>query len=358
MKGLAKIFVTVVGLALVGLVVLSTLFIRVHPWSYGVKENLVAGGVSESDARTGFRVSHPRRAQVAHDRPADALRDLLDGQPPERHRNDARGAGDPDQGRQPRQLRPDHHLQGDRRQGERDRPSGQRREVPRPGGRRHRGHDAREAAKLSSEEIFSTEQRLEVAAGAPPALRVVLAKNFLEPEQVLIRAVRFQKSYEAKLQAKQLTYQELQLAQSQRLVEDERGKTESKSAEIEAAEKELRGDRDKELQTVRSENEVAIAGVRSEANVYDQQTRAESDADYETSIANGNLAIAKAEALRNELRNKALDTVGGRIYLAQQAAENLEFESVTLNSNDPRVPSVIDIGEMVKLLVGEASGSR
>ena len=63
--------------------------------------------------------------------------------------------------------------------------------------------------------------------------------------------------------------------------------------------------------------------------------------------------IAKAEALRNELRNKALDTVGGRIYLAQQAAENLEFESVTLNSNDPRVPSIIDLGALTRLLIGE-----
>ena len=59
MKGLAKIFVTVVGLALVGLVALSTLFIRVHPWSYGVKQNLVAGGVAESDARTGFAFRIP-----------------------------------------------------------------------------------------------------------------------------------------------------------------------------------------------------------------------------------------------------------------------------------------------------------
>ena len=144
MKGLAKIFVTIVGLALVGFVVLSTLFIRVHPWSYGVKENLVAGGVSESDARTGFAFRIPG-VHKWHMIDRRTHFDLLDGQPSERHRNDARGAGDPDQGRQPRQLRPDHHLQGDRRQGERDRPSGQRREVPRPGGRRHRGHDARGA---------------------------------------------------------------------------------------------------------------------------------------------------------------------------------------------------------------------
>ena len=104
---------------------------------------------------------------------------------------------------------------------------------------------------------------------------------------------------------------------------------------------------------VRSNNEVEIAKIEAEANVYDKRIRAEADAAFETSIANGKLAIEKAEALRNELRNKALDTKGGRIFLAQKAAENLEFESVTLNSNDPRVPSVIDIGAMVRLLVGD-----
>lgn len=358
MKGLAKIFVTIFGLALVGFVVLSTLFIRVHPWSYGVKENLVAGGVSESDARTGFafRIPGVHKWHMIDRRTHFVTFSTV-------HRRNGIGTT-----REALEIRTkDGNLASYDLTITYKVIDGKANEIVRQGNaEKYRGLavDAiegtmrEELAKLSSEEIFSTEQRLEVAAGALPALRVVLAKNFLEPEQVLIRAVRFQKSYEAKLQAKQLTYQELQLAQSQRLVEDERGKTESKSAEIEAAEKELRGDRDKELQIVRSENEVAIAGVRSEANVYDQQTRAESDAAYETSIANGNLAIAKAEALRNELRNKALDTVGGRIYLAQQAAENLEFESVTLNSNDPRVPSVIDIGEMVKLLVGEASGSR
>ena len=67
----AKIFVTVVGLALVGLVVLSTLY---------PGPPLVVRGQGEPRRRRvrerrahGFRVSHPRRAQVAHDRPADAL---------------------------------------------------------------------------------------------------------------------------------------------------------------------------------------------------------------------------------------------------------------------------------------------
>lgn len=353
MKGLAKIFVTVVGVALLGLVVLATLFIRVHPWSYGVKQNLLGGGVADTDALTGFAFRIPgvhkwhmidrrthfvtfaevnRRSGLGTTRSALEIRtkdnnlatyDLTVTYrviPGQAHEIVAQGNAEKYRGLAVNAIE---------------------------------GIMREELAQLSSEEIFSTEKRLEVARNALPVLAEELAIYHLEPEQVLIRAVRFQQSYEARLQAKQLTYQELQLAQSQRLVEDERGKTESKSAEILAAEKELRGDRDKDLQTVRSDNEVAIASIRAEANVYDQETRAQADAAYETSIANGNLAIAKAEALRNELRNRALDTVGGRIFLAQQAAENLDFESVTLNSNDPRVPSVIDIDEMVRLLIGQ-----
>ncbi len=74
--------------------------------------------------------------------------------------------------------------------------------------------------------------------------------------------------------------------------------------------------------------------LSSEAEVYSKTTRADAHATYEELIADGGLAIAKAEALRNELRNEALDTKGGRIYLARQAAENLQFEHVTLNSPD------------------------
>ena len=103
---------------------------------------------------------------------------------------------------------------------------------------------------------------------------------------------------------------------------------------------------------------MAVAKILAEAEVYDKTTRARADADYETLVADGNLAIAKAEALRDELRNRALATRGGRILLAKQAAENLRLESVTLNSNDPAVPTVLDIGALVDLLIGSEESSE
>jgi len=211
-----------------------------------------------------------------------------------------------------------------------------------------------ELANLASEDIYSTEKRLAASQDAMPKLEEALKAFYVKPEQVLIRAVRFTGPYEQKLQEKQLTYQNKLLAGAEELVENQRAITETKNAEIEAAEKELRGDWDKRLEQLRATTEVEIAKVNADADRYEERVRAEADADYETMIAEGHLAIAKSEALRNELRNKALDTVGGRIYLAQQAASNLQFDHVTLNSNDPNVPSILDINALVDLLVGKA----
>jgi len=207
-------------------------------------------------------------------------------------------------------------------------------------------------ANMASEEIYSTENRLERAEAILPVLREELQQYYVMPESILIRAVRFPQGYEKRLQEKQLTYQKRLLAEAEKKVEDQKAITQTIEAEIEAAEKEERGDWDKKLQTLSSNNEVLIREIEAEARVEHDTKQAEADAYYETALADGNLAVAKSEALRNELRNAALDTTGGRIYLAQQAAENLNLESVTLNSNDPAIPSVIEIDEMVELLIG------
>ncbi|MEM7516392.1 MAG: SPFH domain-containing protein, partial [Planctomycetota bacterium] len=208
-------------------------------------------------------------------------------------------------------------------------------------------------ARLSSEEFYSTETRLNQAKQTLPELRSALEGLHVIPDQLLIRAVRFQEGYERRLQEKQLTRQKTLLAKARERVEKQLQETGKLEKEIEAAEKEKRGDWEVRLQNLRSTNEVEIADISSEADLYDRRTRATADADFEELLAEGKLALDTAEALRNDLRNQALDTLGGRILLARRAAENLTIESVTLNSNDPSVPTVIDIPAMVKLLVGE-----
>ena len=211
-----------------------------------------------------------------------------------------------------------------------------------------------ELAKLVPEDFVNTDIRLQLAAEALPILEKSLAKYHVKPETILIRAVRFLPSYEEKLQAKQLTQQLSELAKSMRKVEDELKITGTIEKETEALEKEARAEWDKKLQEAQSSNEVLVAEILAEAKIYENQVRPRADANYETLIAEGKLALAKAEALRDELRNEALDSLGGRILQARDAAENLHFESVTLNSNDPSIPSVIEIDKLVELLIGES----
>ena len=353
MNTLSKALIGLLVIGVLAIVGLSTLFVRIHPWEIGVKQNLLAKEIQAEDFGTGFALRIPgvhqwhrmdRRTHFVTFAEKDVRTALGTNRPALEIRTKDNNLATYELSVTYKIIDGSAHMIVSERRKDvyRERVLATVEAVMRE-----------ERAQLASEEIFSTEARLAVASTALERLRTDLLEFHCSPDQVLIRAVRFPEGYEARLQEKQLTYQKLELAVSKRAVEDQRAITDTSAAEIIAAEKELRGDWDKRLQTATSENAVAIAAVAAEANIYDQQTRAEASALYEASLANGNLAVQKAEALRNELRNKALDTTGGRIYLAQKAAENLEFESVTLNSNDPRVPSVIDLTALTRLLIGE-----
>ncbi|MHC4378564.1 MAG: SPFH domain-containing protein [Planctomycetota bacterium] len=215
-----------------------------------------------------------------------------------------------------------------------------------------RGLLLEQLAGLTPESLIDTELRLKRAEESLPKIRDAVAQYHVEPESLLIRAVRFPTAYEQKLQDKQLTRQKALLADAKQKQEKQRQITEAYEKETEAQEKRLEGEWNVRLQELLSDNQVAIAQIDADAQIYDRRVRAGAEADYVTMLAEGQLAIDRAEALRNQLRNAALDTTGGRILLAQQAAQNLEIEEVTLNSNDPNVPTVLDLGELVELLVG------
>lgn len=353
MKNIARAIVGLAGLFLLFAFGLAFLTVRVEPWQIGVKQNLVAGGVNERDFGTGFRLRIPgmhawhlleRRTHFITFAEGRSDFTVVDEKPPLEIRTKDNNLASYD-------VTVTYRIK-----------DGEANQIVQEGNKlayRDRVLTAVESelreglAELASEQTYSTDERLRVVATIMPKLTKALAPNHVVPEQILIRAIQFPEGYEQRLQEKQLTYQTRELAEAQTFVEKQRAITETKSAEISAAEKSLRGDWDKRLQEKSSTNQVKVAEVLAAADVYDRGTRARADALYVTSVAEGNLAVEQAEALRDELRNAALDTVGGRIFLAQRAAENLQFESVTLNSNDPRVPSVIDLDGLVRMLIGE-----
>lgn len=209
-----------------------------------------------------------------------------------------------------------------------------------------------ELSRLSPDDFVKSDVRLARVEAAMPALAASLEQYHMVPLSILIRAVRFPEKYEEQLQLKQLTRQKALLAEARQREEQQEQITQSIEKETEALAKRLTGEWDKRLQEARSDNQVRIAEILAEAEIYARTTNADADATHTAALAEGELALANAEALRDQLRNAALDTAGGRILLARQAAENLRIEEVTLNSNDPSVPSVLDLDELVRMLLG------
>lgn len=352
MKGLVRMIVGVAALFLLVALGLAFFTVRIEPWQIGVKQSLLGSGVGAKDYSTGFRLRIPgvhtwhvleRRTHFITFSTGYSDSVMVDQRSPLEIRTKDNNLATYDVTVTYRIIEGEAHqiVAEGNKANYRERTLTQVESELR-----------KELAELSSEDTYDTQARLDLVETIKPKLATALAQYHVVPEQLLIRAIRFPDGYEQRLQDKQLTYQTLKLAEAQTTVEGQRAITETKSAEILAAEKTLRGDWDKQLQEKRSTNEVRVAEILAAAEVYDRGTRARADAQYTTMVAEGKLAIEKAEALRDELRNTALDSVGGRIFLAQRAAENLQFESVTLNSNDPRVPSVIDLDGLVRMLIG------
>jgi regulator of protease activity HflC (stomatin/prohibitin superfamily) len=354
MKSSAKLFLRLFGVLVIGVLVASLLFEKIPPATIGVKQFMWGGGIVDEDYELGYHLgisgyhrwhfldqrthfvtfSRSRRSSRSNSQEQAALEI--------RTRDNNTAAVDvtvtyritPGEGHM--------IVQEGLKEAYRDRVKSTVEGVLRE-----------ELAQLSPEDFVSTEIRMERAANILPVLAEAMAIFHVTPETIMIRAVRFPPEYENKLQKKQLTRQLAKLAPALQAVEEQLQVTGTIEKQTEAFVKTNRAEWDKQLQTMSSNNEVQIAEVLAEANVYQETTRAEADKEYVKLLAVGDLALAKAEALRNELRNVALDSRGGRIYLGIEAARNLRIESVTLNSNDPSVPSIIELDKLVKILVGE-----
>ena len=118
------------------------------------------------------------------------------------------------------------------------------------------------------------------------------------------------------------------------------------------AEQALTAELDRAIEAERIAHRQESGRLQRQALADQTRRRHEADLEHERLVAEGALALEKAETLRDELHTAALATPGGRLYLAKEAATKLNFGKVTLNSNDPRVPSVLDLDRMVALLIG------
>jgi len=335
-------------------VALALLFERVPPSTIGVKQTLWGGGgVVEEDYTTGvhlgitgFHVWHllPARTHFLHFTGGEVLTSAVDIQAPSMEVRNKDGNEVSIDLSIPYRIRPgEGHqiIQEGLKHSYADRVKSTAERVLRS-----------ELAQLTSEEMQDTGKRLQMVERILPILNRELADFHVVADALLIRQISFPREYENKLQEKQYLRQKAKLGGALTLQANEEKTTNLIERQIVAAEKKLQEDWEKRLQEKRSEYEVILAGIRAEAEVYSRRTRAEGDAALVIHEATGRLAIEKAEALRDELRTAALDSRGGRILLGLEAARNLQIREVTLDSQDPAVPLILDLDALTRLLIG------
>lgn len=212
-----------------------------------------------------------------------------------------------------------------------------------------------EFGKLTSSEYADTDVRLARCAATLERLKEPLAQYHVEADSLLVTQFLFAMQYELKLQEQQLLAQQQLMTEEQQQLEKDREVIAVAEAKIVASEKQIRARHDSIIQTRYAAGRKEIVALEQEAKEYDRRRKVEGQAEYDRLVAEGDRALLQAQGLQEVLANELYDTEGGRILLARKAAQNLNLKQVTLNANDPRVPNVLDLDEMVGLLLGGAS---
>jgi hypothetical protein len=214
-----------------------------------------------------------------------------------------------------------------------------------------------EFAAFTSDTLCRTEERNAIVAETLPKLNQLLSTFHVEAESILITQVMFGIEYEKKLQQKQLTRQTALLSTATTEVDKQRLQNQLFQEGIDASEKLISNEADQAIATRYAEGRAKYVEVFAAAKEYDRQKKADAQAEFDRMTAEGERAIVRAQQQQEELANEIYDSAGGRLMLARKAAENLNIHRVTLNSNDPRVPSVLDLDELTKILVGTTGNS-
>ncbi len=217
---------------------------------------------------------------------------------------------------------------------------------------------ARAIGERSTAEMCDTDARLACEAALRQELDLRLARDHIQVEGVLLTQVWFGPQYEKMLQSKQLAAQQLLLQVAATGVDAQRARIEIFQQEMDNSLKRIASDGDQRIAERSARARSEVAAIETATKSYGETRRAEAQAEHDRSLLEGDRLVARSESLKDGLMRKALATSGGRLWLARQAAENLNIRTVTLNSNDPSVPSVLDLDGMVKLLMGAPHPSR
>jgi hypothetical protein len=211
---------------------------------------------------------------------------------------------------------------------------------------------ARKIGGMSAAALCDSDLRVAAERELRDELDRELENAHVRVESVLLTQVWFGGEYEKKLQAKQLAAQQDLLRTAAADVEDRRARIQDREQTIDTALKVAAASWNERIGRRAAESKSEIAAIKAATRDYDRGKRAQAEQDRDREILEGERVAARAEALKDSLVRRALALSGGRIWLAEKAADNLNIRQVSLDSRDPRVPSPLDLDGMVKLLIG------
>jgi len=213
-------------------------------------------------------------------------------------------------------------------------------------------------ATLRSDEWFSTERRDAVAKDALDAINAKLDRIHVVAEAVLVTGATFPPLYEEKLAEQKLNGQKLETDKLFAKRDLQKHLLDVEQAAVSRAEAELSATFDLSLELAKIELEGQIQAVTTTADSYKTEQRILAENVFAKAVATGQLAVDQAEALKQRLTNEALESTGGRLLLAQEAAGALRFKSIHIDANGPNAPNVLDLDSFVTLLVGNIAANQ
>lgn len=205
---------------------------------------------------------------------------------------------------------------------------------------------------LEREGWSSVEAREAVRGRAITEIRNALLPFHLEPLGVYLSSTWFPPEFEVEMMEQKLLEQRI-LTDAMLARRDKRNfELLTEREEVESEEAARAAELDFEIETERATLREEVWEVESAANLYAFERKTEADNVYDKALTSGRLKLDQAEALREKLLNEALETEGGRVMVAREAASNLKFKTVKLDANNPDVPSVLDLDALIELLLG------
>jgi len=257
-------------------------------------------------------------------------------------------------------------------------------------------------AELQSEDFYAVDRRLAVTANALKEMNKKLAAYHLEARTILVRGTYFRKEYEQQLGRIQLNEQQKLLDGAKRAVAERQQDLDNfeqqTNAMVSAKEQDwaehiaeldrayqvgsidtgsdrspgvarkmlnaLSAEARKQLEEkaaavfgigedrVTDAHMLGIKNVEAEKTEYGQRVTAEADAVAARLSAEGEAKVAVIRGAFEARVNQLLASTAGRAYVAYGVAEHIKFDEKLTFQSDDGVPSVLDLGELARKLMG------